>query len=398
MKSKKGSFSLMKRMNINLIINLIRKSGSISRIDIAKKTGLTAATVTNLTSELLEFGIIKEYSMGASTGGRKPVLLKMNSKRFYLASAYISPMNVEVAVSDCGAEFVFYRHEKPFSDEFTPENCIDFIAKSLEKFVSQSGCTIAGLGVGLHGIVNSEEGIIVNAPNLGWKNVAIKRIIEEKTKLPVYVDNDVRLMAMAETWFGADQNIGDFAFLYVGRGVGGAVLSSGELMRGKRESAAEIGHTVIDMNGPLCECGKRGCLQAHVSESAMQKRLEKYSVTESVLNHESDCNAIVDAYLNNGDELAKKIIDDEIRFLSVGVSNLISTFDPCCVVISSSIKNFDIAVMEKLSQTVNENDIGRLENNCVVRYSTVGERAVLKGAVAAVLSEIYNNPAEFNAT
>jgi len=391
MKTKIGSFSLMKRMNTNLILNLIRQRGSISRIDIAKITGLTAATVTNLTAELLDMGIITEYSMGASTGGRKPVLLKMNLKRFYVASAYISPSEVEFAVSDCNAEFVFYKHFKMLENEFNPELCAQFIADSAEAFVMQTNCKIEGLGVGLHGIVNSSEGVLVNAPNLNWKNVKIKQILEKKTHIPVCVDNDVRLMAMAETWFCPEHNMDDFAFLYVGRGVGGAIVSTGKLVKGKRECAGEIGHTVIDVNGPMCECGKKGCLQAHVGETAMIKKLQVYKDKETVLTSESTCDEIVDAYLNNNDAFAREIVEDEIRYLSVGVSNLINSYDPGHVIVASSIKNFDIAIMEKLSVAINESDIGYSISPCSVKYSMVGERAVLKGGVAMVLSEIYEN-------
>ena len=391
MKNTKGSFSLMKQMNTMLILNLIRQTGEISRIDIAKSTGLTAATVTNLTAELLEKRIIKEHSVGESTGGRKPVLLKINPNRFMIACAYISPDSVEFSVCDSNAVPVFNKVYLSDGKGLTPHNCAEFICTAIHDYENLFECEISGLGLGIHGIVDSQSGIIVNSPNLGWKNVEIKKFFEEKTGLNVFIDNDVRLMAKAEMWFGKKHPGDDFAFLYVGRGVGGAVVSGGRIDSGKRNCAGEIGHTVIDINGPVCECGKRGCLQAHVSEMAMLSKLKSYELEDSVLTLESTCDDIVDAYLTSGDLQAKKIIDEEMKYLAIGVSNMINTFDPGEVIIGSSIKDFDKIFEKKFHTDVDEMDIGYLMGKCNINFSTVGKSAVLKGSAVSVLTKIYEN-------
>lgn len=391
MTKKIGSFSLMKRMNTALILNLIRERGTISRIDLAKETGLTAATVTNLTAELIENKLVEEFNTGVSTGGRKPILLKINSGEFCIASASISPDKVEFAVADFCANIIFYKH-LDIEETSTPQCCVDFITKSLNEFSVTDPTRVIGLGIGIHGIVDSVEGVSVYAPNLNWHNVNIRELILAKTDIPVFVDNDVRLMALAEMWFGASKNAQDFVLLYVGRGVGSAFVIDKKLMRGSTDAAGEVGHTVIDIDGPRCECGKRGCLQAFTNEAAMLSCLKENLDKTQILNENSNCDEIVDAYLNYSDKAAEEVLKKEIKYLSLGISNIINVFNPSQVVLASDIKDFDIAVGSKLSSEVKKSFVAGSTQNCNITYSTLGTRALLNGATALVLSTVYENP------
>ncbi len=382
----------MKRMNTALILGMIKDTGGVSRTDIAKSTGLTAATVTNLTSELIEAGIVSEVATGASTGGRKPVILKINAGSFYAASAYISSNSVEVALADFNAEIKFYKKMAFNESEFSVEDCVSFIGESLDSFRNKCRGKIIGMGLGLHGIVDSRNGVWLNAPNLNVRNTDIQKILEEKCRIKVYAENNVRLMALAEMWFGATKNVDDFVFLYVGKGVGGAIVTSRELVRGSYEASGEIGHMTIDMSGPLCQCGNRGCLQAHTNEAAMLRRLGKNLHKTSILTSDSGCDDIIDAFINHEDKAAAAVVEEEIKYLSAGISNIINIFNPKLIVLSSRIKNFDIAVLEKLSEHALSGGVAGPVSGCSVKYSSLGERAVLKGCVARVLNEVYDNP------
>ncbi len=391
MTKKIGSFSLMKRMNTALILNLIRERGTISRIDLAKETGLTAATVTNLTAELIDNKLVEEFNTGVSTGGRKPILLKINSSEFCIASASISSSKIEFAVSDFCAKIIFYRHIE-INKDATPEYCVDFIIDSLNKFTSDNQTRIIGIGIGIHGIVDSAEGISVYAPNLKWRDVNIKNLIKEHTDIPVFVDNDVRLMALAEMWFGKSRNADSFVLLYVGAGVGSAIVINKTLLRGATDAAGEIGHTVIDIDGPLCDCGKRGCLQAFINEAAMLSYLRDNLEKSETLKGDSSCDDIVDAYLNHSDSAATEVLNKEIKYLSLGISNIINVFNPQLVVISSNIKDFDIAVAGRLSGEVDKLSMANGASVCSIAYSNLGTRAVLNGATAMILNYVYENP------
>lgn len=389
-KKKIGSFSLMKRMNTALILNLIRERGTVSRIEIAKETGLTAATVTNLTSELIDNNLVEEFSTGVSTGGRKPILLKINSSFFCVASASITPDRVEFAVSDFCAKIIFYKHIDIASP--TPQKCVDFIIKSLNEFTLTNNTRVIGMGVGIHGIVDSADGVSVYAPNLNWRNVNIKALIKEHTDIPVMVDNDVRLMALAQMWFGSSKNSDDFVLLYIGRGVGSAFVIDKKLIRGSNDAAGEFGHTIIDPDGPVCECGRHGCLQAFTNEAAMLNTLKENLHKSSILNENSLCDDIVDAYLNHSDKAATEVINKEIKYLAIGISNIINMFNPSLIVLASDIKDFDIAVASKLTDEVKKYTVTSGNVNCNISFSLLGRHSLLNGATALVLNSIYENP------
>ena len=390
MKNKIGSFSLMKKMNTALILNKIRSEKEISRIELAKATGLTAATVTNITARLIDAGIIQECAVGASTGGRKPVMLKLKSNRYCIAGAYISPTGVKLALSDF-ASYIIREFELCFSsDNPSPDDCVNFIAHSLGEFSKENTLEVAGLGVGVHGTADSSKGVIINAPLLKWKNIAIKDMLCKKTGLDVYVENDVRLMAMSEMWFGNAQNRDDFVLLYVGSGVGAAVVSDSRLVRGTTDTAGEIGHSIINIDGPLCECGMRGCLQAHTNEAAMKRVLQNNLDKTSVLSPDSSCSEIMEAYIT-GDKAAEAVVNNEVKYLSAAILNIANIFNPAMIVVASGIKGFDKAVVSQIKK-VPSSAMGGAESTCVIKASCLGDDAVLKGGIAKVLDAICNNP------
>lgn len=381
----------MKRMNTSLILGNIRSSGQISRIELAKATGLTAATVTNITSWLIDNCLVEECSVGVSTGGRKPVLLRLRQDRFFAASAYISPVGVDFAVSDFGANII-YRHSRRFDGTATPEECTAYIAQQVKTFGESSDCTIAGLGLGVHGITDAQRGDIVNSPILKWKNVPIKAMLSDACSLCVYPENDVRLMATAERWYGTASACEDFVYLYVGSGVGSAIISGGSLLRGVNNAAGEIGHSIIDPSGPVCECGKRGCLQAHTGEGAMLRALhENLSLSDS-LSKDSTCADIFNAY-KTGDKAACAVAEREVSYLSAAVFNIANLFDPSLIVVGSGIDGFCEAIVPRLADAT-VGAMGMREQSCPVSASVLGCDAVLLGGIATVLDRVCEDPAK----
>ncbi len=392
MRNNIGSFSLIKKINTALILNLIRTKGQVSRIEIARESGLTAATVTNITSELIDRGIVEEAATGTSTGGRRPVILKLCSQSLYVGSAYISPHGVDVVVSDFNAKIVFRKSMLFSSSGAAPELCIDYICRVLCEFEKENSGRTVGIALGLHGVADSETGVLISAPNLGWQNVAIGEMLQKKCGIDVYVQNDVRLMANAEMNFGVARNIENFVFFYVGSGVGAAVVSGGELLRGSNNAAGELGHTIIDPDGPLCQCGSRGCLQALTGEEAMLRRMRDWLCDTSTLNQSSTCADIMMAYIQNNDKTAKQVIDEELKYLSIGISNIINIFNPDLIVVGSGIEGFGEALVSELAK---RNIQGAAKGiSCETVFSALGGDAVLLGGIAMVIKKVCDNPYE----
>ena len=380
----------MKSTNMRLILRKIHQHGSVSRVQIAKETGLTAATVTNLTAELIALGIVIEAETGASSGGRKPIMLKLNSTDYGICCVYISPDYVELAITDFGACKLYYNSIHVGSRR-GPEDIVKVIAHEYRKAISSTDRKVVAMGVGLHGIVDNSDGVSVFAPNLEWRNVPIAGMLSEYIDVPVFVDNDVKLMAKGEMWYGVALGVSDFVYLYVGDGIGGAIVINGKVYRGIDNGSGEIGHCTVDAGGEMCSCGNRGCLQTKASKRAMMSAVRKLSGDSIWGDSISDCNSLALA-CNSGNPLATAVMDDEARFLAIGVSTLINLFNPGLVVIDSDISGFDEAVMDRLRREISDRRMKFFDNICDIRYSHLGDAAVIKGATAMVLNHIFQAP------
>lgn len=393
--NSKGSFSAMKSMNTALVLNKIREHGSVSRATIAKETGLTAATVTNITAALIKCKMVVESDTGLSTGGRKPILLALNTEKYRICSAYISPNTVEFVVANFDADILSYSKTALVGNERVSA-CADYIESEFKAYFANGDEVPMGIGVALHGIVDSDGGRLMFAPNLDWNNVEVRAMLEKRLNIPVFIENDVRMMTLGEMWYGVAKNISDFAYVYVGDGIGGAIVMRGELYRGFESGAGEIGHCTVEPNGEMCSCGNRGCVQTIASDAAMIKHMHKLLGTaESELTAKSNCEDIADAYIEHTDPIAEKVLTTEAKYLGIAVANFINMFNPMMVVVDSDTKNFGRAVMPLLIKEVENRKMKHIESKCELRYSYLGGKAVLKGGIAMVLKNMFENPPEY---
>jgi glucokinase-like ROK family protein len=390
----------MKKMNTSLILNTIREKGPVSRAEIAKITGLTPATVTNITAELIKCHLILEAERGESSGGRKPVMLRINSNGYYVIGVYIGSKAVEIIVANLNSDSI-YSDGLEIDSSIPNEVVLDKIVQKISTWMkANKDKKILGVGVGVHGLVKSREGISIYAPNLGWENVPVKDILESELNVPVFVDNDVRTMTLGESWFGIAKDISNFVFIYVGYGIGGSVVIDNQLYRGITEGAGEIGHTTIEVNGPRCSCGNFGCLQALASEQAIVNRVKEIlsNGEKSIINEWVGGNLcrispeiIFEAALNN-DNVALRVVKEKAACLGIGVANLINTFNPSMVIINGRIIKLGKIIMECIQKEVGRRSMKYLQDSTKITFSSLSQNAVLKGAVALVLSETFENP------
>jgi len=393
-----GSFSLIKKINTSLILNTIRERGTISRAEIAKLTGLTPATVTNITAELIRYDLVLEAERGESSGGRKPVMLKINSDGYYVIGLNICSNEVELIVSNLNADIIF--EDRFYINRFIPsDNVLNTIIHKLKRWIQKNADKkILGIGVGVHGLVSSQKGVSIFAPNLGWENVPIKSMLEEGLGLPVFIDNDVRTMTLGESWFGSARDISNFVFIYVGYGIGGSIVINNQLYKGITEGAGEIGHTTIEINGPRCSCGNHGCLQALASEQALMQRAEEklkqgsHSKIKELQGDQTLTPETIYKAAAQDDSIAVELVKEQAKYLGVGIANLINTFNPASIVINGNLAKLSSIVMEIVHNEVQQRSMKFLQNSVNIIFSDLGEKAALKGAVALVLSEIFNNP------
>jgi predicted NBD/HSP70 family sugar kinase len=390
-----GSFELIKNINTACILNKIRISGSVSRADIARETGLTPATVSNITAEIIELGLIIEAERGESSGGRKPVLLSINKTACYFGSIHMGSDLVEAAVSDVEAELVSLM-SSPLPDGANPELVVSTGLRLLEEAKLAAGVsTLAGIGICSHGLSRSSDGVVVFAPNLGWCNVPVGSMVESATGLPTAVENDVRAMAYAENWCGLARGVSDYVYLYVGHGIGGSIISDSELFKGQGGFAGEFGHVTIEPGGPLCSCGNRGCLQALASENAMLKRYIERKKSIGELPPDGLRFSQLLNLAKQGDSDALEEILAGVRYIGIEVGNIINTLSPSLIVINARISALSDIIMPVLNEEIGRHCIQNSRDNVNITFSELLREAPIRGAATCIIRRMFEQPKAF---
>lgn len=393
----KSSYSYIKAIrgtNDSTVMNIIRQKGPISRSDIAKYADMTAPTVTNVTNRLLKSNMIIEYKMGKSSGGRRPILLKANPEILNVIVIYIGSNKLTGYLTDGNINIVERKEES--LKGYLKNEIIKLLLKVIKDLKGKATAEIPGIGVVLHGPVKSSEGISVMAPNLGWRHVPVKYIVEEKFNIPTFVENDSRATALGEFYYGNARNKNSMVFLFVDYGIGSGIVLDEQLYRGVSDSAGEVGHTTIDINGPRCSCGNYGCLEAMASERALVRNTAK-SIKEGRPSKIVD---IVEGNLENispediykaaeiGDNLAKRELRKIARYLGIGVANILNTFNPEVVLIGGGITRAKPFIEDILKETTKERTLESCRNVSEIRFDTMGEEATVRGAADIVLTEL----------
>src|SRR5690606_20395481 len=274
-----SSFERMKQFNQSTVLNVIRLKEPISRTDIAKLTKLTKPTVSSIVNELLEENLITEEEAANSTiaGGRKPIMLRINYSAYYIIGVYAAAEVIRVIMSTMDGKIVSDFSKRishlPSKNEF-----MDIVFDNINKVLHHSHVKreeILGMGVAMHGLVDSDQGVAIFSPHLHLENIPIKQMLEKEFNLPVIIENDVRALAIAESWFGQGQGVSDFVCLSVGLGIGSGIYINNEIYRGPFNTGGEIGHTIVDVSGPKCQCGNFGCLEAYASETAIFEKVKR---------------------------------------------------------------------------------------------------------------------------
>jgi glucokinase-like ROK family protein len=388
------SYKLLKGMNESLILKLIRQRGSVSRAELAKLTNLTAPTITNITNRLLESNLIMEYMIGESNGGRRPMLLKMNPHALNVIIVHISSNKLTGYLT--AGDLSIIKQENYCIKNLKKDEIIDLMLSTIENYLAQTTAELPGIGVVVHGPVKAREGISVFAPNIGWKNVPIKFIVEDKFHIPTFVENDVRAMALGEFYYGPTRDVSSMVFIKVGYGIGSGVIIDGKLYRGVNDSAGEIGHTTVDVSGPQCGCGNYGCLEAMASENALVKLMirsikeGRNSVVNDLAGGSLDCvtpEMVYEAAAKD-DVLAGRILRHVARYLGIAVANVINMFNPELVVIGGGIIRARPFIEDTIMETVKSRALESSYGVTKINFSTMGDEATLKGAADMVMTEV----------
>ncbi len=285
----------------------------------------------------------------------------------------------------------------PTEAEKGPEHVLDRIADAAENVRKRSGLSrdlIGGIGVGSPGTLDIAAGVVLFPPNLtGWRNVPLVEHVAKKCGMQTVLENDANAAAYGEYWAGAAKGAESVVMFTLGTGIGGGIIVNGLLVHGNTDSAGELGHIVIEVDGRECPCGNRGCLERYASANAVAarfaeavKRGEESMLADKVKAGEPlDAKTIEDAALA-GDELSNKIYWETGTYLGIGIVNILHTLNPARVVLGGGLVGAGELLMRPVRETVEKRAIPDTQRNCVICLATLGEDAGLIGAAGCALA------------
>ncbi|HEU4808463.1 MAG TPA: ROK family transcriptional regulator [Homoserinimonas sp.] len=347
--------------NRSLVLQTLYRSGEQSRADIARGTGLTRVTISDLVAELMSEGLVIETGQSANIRPGKPsTLLAMNRSAYQIIGIDLSDYaQFRGAVLDLGGR-ILSRAEIPLAGS-TGADATAKVASLVDTLIAQATAPILGVGVGSPGVVD-RDGVVLQAPNLGWNNEQLQQLLGERVSLPVLVANDANAAVLAEHSFGgADQ---DLMLIKVGHGVGSALLLGGSLLYGSRFAAGEIGHVVVGTgDGTPCVCGKSGCLETWLAAPRLDAQLEAADASGR-----------------------QEILREAGRHLGLALAPVVGALNLAEVVLSGPAELLDGALAEAAIETLRNRTMAEFHGDLTVRMTTLGEDIVMRGAAVMVLS------------
>lgn len=384
----------VREANLSRTLNLIHQMGSISRAAIARDTGLSATTVSLLVSALIESGIVHESGIGESSGGRPPILVEFNYSFRYLLGIDMGATHLTVVLMNLAGQVAARRYLR-YDVAHKPAGTVEAMITLVEE-------TMAGAGQPLEKVLG--VGIAVPAPLEGerldrpssvilpqWDGFNLIDALQSALPLPIRVENDANAGAIAEKWWGKGTEHDNLAYIKLGTGVGGGLIVGGAIYRGSGGTAGEIGHTPIDLNGPLCRCGKRGCLEGFVAAPTLVDRVAQMrragDVQETAAKVET-IQAIIEA-AHAGDGQCREVLEQAGRYLGVGIANLLNLFNPGLIVLGGELAAAGDFFLDAVCSSVRERAMPKAAQEAEICFSGVGDDAVAIGAATVVLEHAF---------
>ena len=395
-KSRTGNSKFLKAYNEAGILDLIRKKQSVSRADLSKDTGLSPTAIGVIVSSLLDKGYIHETGTGESKGGRKPVMLELKPDSYYSVGLDIDVESIEFVLTDITGRLV-QEGSVPLNVNTAEgavaasESCVTGI---MERY-SISRERMLGIGISVPGMVDSISHRVVLAPNLGWEEEDPAGMLKERLQLPVFMENEAMSSAICENWIGACQKASNFVCVNIKSGIGAGIFTGGMPYRGTGGSAGEVGHIVVDENGPRCGCGNYGCLETMASTGRIIEKARKM-VRQGVVSSLNDYENVDSMSLENivaaaraGDGAAMNLLDETARYLGIALSNLVNTLNPSRIVLGKDFTVYGDLVMGTLRSVIDGKALKRPASNVELMISEIGNRASTLGAAIIPLKKLF---------
>ncbi len=396
--------NMMRGMNQNMLLNLIRTYGPVSRTQLKKLSGLSLGTIVGLTASLIQQQLVTEVGMAESTGGRKAELLEIYPEGGYVLGIDLREHKIIGAALNLHGQVVF-SESWPALLRNNSSEATTLIARGVEAFIAHSNIPpnkILGLGCGVSGPVNAQTGMSIDSWILNWHNIELSNPLSERLNMPVFVDNAVNCFASYENLYGYGQKYRDFLLVTLGRGLGLAVVIHNDLYRGAQGMGAEFGHIPFEITGRQCECGNQGCLEAYVANHGIFTTYRELLLAiDSGQASDRDIDSeMINRFFDQAeleDPLIHKTFELTGHYLGIGLATLVNLFNPECVIINSVEGPWLDPLIESAQTTMKRHIFSKLGDNLefiIERNSTLMNWA--RGAGCLVLRDFFSSPAKIS--
>ncbi len=382
-KNGEGTLGWLRDRNRERVVGVLRERGRISQADIARVTGLSRTTVHTLVSELKDSGMAQEVEARVpdGRGGRPAVLLVLRDSSLAVVGIDFGHSHVQVAVADLVHNLLAERRCDLDVNHHARE-ALDTAARMVGEVLAEARVerkSVIGAGIGIPGPVDRSRGTAGSATILpGWTGLRIGSEMRERLALPVEIENDANLGALAELTWGAGRECSNFAYIKVASGIGAGIVIDGRLLRGASGTAGEIGHTTLDESGALCYCGNRGCLETVASGPAIIQLI-------GPLNGEVPTLSRIVELAVAGDLRCRRAISDAGREIGVAIAGLCNLINPERVIVGGLLSRTGEVLLQPMRESIRRHAVQAAAETLDVRPAVFVERAELLGSLALAL-------------
>ena len=400
--TRAGNAKLISELNKVKVTNLVRDNDGISRADLAKRSGLSAPTISRIIDGLIREGLVMEIGAGVSHGGRKPTLLKFSGIDSYIIGIDLGATNIYGVLTDLDANIIAEirtptRVEGGF--DLVMERTSEVISELRGHLGKRKG-RICGIGLAIAGLINREREIVEFSPDFHWHDVDVRAALGRKhPDIPIIFDNVTRVMALGEIWYGAGRDYQDFVMVNIGYGIGAGIIIRGTPLYGNLGMAGEFGHITFDKDSDAqCECGNFGCLEALASGNAIaksaRKELERGAASDLLGACDGDPSRVtaemVAQSAKRGDQMAWKVFDLAAEYVGVGIAGLINLHNPQAVFIGGGVAQAGDILFDRVRKTVQARALKKTSGAATILPATFGLKSAVMGAVSLILSGVVN--------
>ncbi len=396
MASKRTTVRDLRRHNRSLLLSKLYFDGPLSRHELSQLTGLSAATVSNVTAELGEERLITEAGQVESDGGRPRVLLRVDPAYGHVVGVDIGETGVKIELFDLAMNrLATVDHPLPAAPD--PATAVEQVTSGLREVFASAGITdsaVLGVGIGVPGTVEQGERVLVHAPTVGWDAVPLTDLLRDAgVTLPLFVDNGAKTQGQAEMWFGAGRGAKHAVIALIGSGVGAAVVADGSTYRGSTSSAGEWGHTTIAYGGAQCRCGAHGCLEAYIGAEGVLTRYRRARGKDIPgADEQAQFSALLEAAPKS--KTAARVLDDTAGYLGAGIANLINLFNPERIVIGGwAGLALGEQLLPRIREAAGEHALRHPFSQTSIQLGSLGLDAVATGAATLPVADLLEQGA-----